>query len=228
MRLRNRHMQKIQTIVAGGLGMPRGKKGSQAVRLEALECSEKKARERLAPVSQSAKRWLDRLGKVREEAQRWTERLLEKKEWKSWISSTLRRLRCLEQGLKETASGRIDRLKETPAAQVGLQDEKRGLAPTGRFTLAPGNKVQGSKHSDLKPKTTLDFLFKSCNLDFRNPFPCWNSYESSSKTRGKHKTNRRARGATQEPENWDVWGARTALVTARFAEGGDKTRDPDG
>ena len=62
LRLRSRHMQKMQTIVAGGLGMPRGKKGSQAVRLEALEGSEKTARERLAPVSQSAKRWLDRLG----------------------------------------------------------------------------------------------------------------------------------------------------------------------
>ena len=207
--------------------MPPDKKESQAVRLEALECSEKTAREHLAPVSQSAKRWLDRLGKVREEAQRWTERLLEKKEWKSWISSTLRRLRCLEQGLKETASGRIDRLKETPAAQVGLQDEKRGLAPTGRFTLAPGNKVQGSKHSDLKPKTTLDFLFKSCNLDFRIPFPAGTATRVAPKPEASTKQIEGPE-ATQEPENWDVWGARTALVSTRLAEGGDKTRDPDG
>ena len=54
-------MQKMQTVVANELGMPRGKKGSQAVRMEAVEYIEKKLRERLIKVSQSVKRWTKRL-----------------------------------------------------------------------------------------------------------------------------------------------------------------------
>ena len=51
LRLREHHIRKMQTVVAQELGMPRGKRGSQAARMEALEHSEKKARERLAKVS---------------------------------------------------------------------------------------------------------------------------------------------------------------------------------
>ena len=96
LRLREHHIRKMQTVVARALGMPRVKRESQAV-----EYCEKKARERLIKVSQSAKHWFGKLGKVREEAQRRTKRLLEqKKQWRAWITSILKGLRCLEQGLK--------------------------------------------------------------------------------------------------------------------------------
>ena len=158
LRLQRHHMRKMQTVVAQELGMQRGKEGSQAVRMEALEYSEKKARERLAKVSQSLKDF--------------TKRLLEKKkEWKilkAWISSTVKRLRGLEQGLKETQRNRIDRLKAVPAEMVIRRAEERKLAPAGQFVPAPSNKVQDSKRPDLKSKDTLDFLFKSCKMEFKD------------------------------------------------------------
>ena len=42
------------------------------------------------------------------------------------------------------------------------------LAPAGQFVPAPSNKVQDSKRPDLKPKTTVDFLFKSCKMEFKD------------------------------------------------------------
>ena len=61
LRSREHHIWKMQTVVAQELGMPRGKKGFQAVRMEALEYSEKKVRECLAQVSQSLKHFTKRL-----------------------------------------------------------------------------------------------------------------------------------------------------------------------
>ena len=55
LRLRRHHMQKMHTVVANELGMLRGKKGPQAMRMEALEYSGKKLRERLIKVSQPVK-----------------------------------------------------------------------------------------------------------------------------------------------------------------------------
>ena len=72
-------MQHIQTLIAQKLGMPRGKEGSQAVRLKAVGYSEKKTRKRLIKASQSAKWWLDRLAKAREEVHLWGGRLYKTK-----------------------------------------------------------------------------------------------------------------------------------------------------
>ena len=159
----------MQTVVAQELGMQRGKEGSKAARFEALEYSEKKVRERLAQVSKSLKHWTDKLGEVREEARLWTDRLLEqKKEYQVWISSTKKRLSGLRKGLKETPFSRIDRLKAVSAEIVIRRAEERNLAPAGQFVPAPSNKVQDSKRPDLKPKSTVDFLFKSCEMEFKD------------------------------------------------------------
>ena len=155
LRLRRHHMQNMQTVVAQELGMPRGKKGSKAVRLEALEYTDKKLRERLAEVTQSLKDF--------------TKLLLEKKkELEAWISSTKERLSGLRKGLKETSTNRIDRLKAVPAEQVIRHAVALKLAPAGQFVPAPSNKVQDSKQPELKPKSTVDFLFKDCEMEFKD------------------------------------------------------------
>ena len=69
--------------------------------------------------------------------------------------------------MKETPSNRIDRLKAVPAEVVIRRVEALKLAPAGQFVPAPSNKVQDSKRPELKPKNTLDFLFKSCEMEFK-------------------------------------------------------------
>ena len=109
---------------------------------------------------------------MRGEVLLWTERLLEKKkEWKTlktWISSTKKRLSGLRKVLKETPSNRIVRLKAIPAEMVIRRAEQRKLAPAGQFVPAPSNKVHNTKRPELKPKNTLDFLFKSCKMEFKD------------------------------------------------------------
>ena len=117
-----------------------------------------------------------------------------KREWKTWISSTLRRLRGLEQGLKEMPSSRIDRLKMTQTAKVILQAEKRDLSSTGRFTPAPANKVQDSRHPELKPKTILDFLFKSCKMDFQQSLSLLEQLREQLHNQRREQTKSKGRG----------------------------------
>ena len=195
LRLQRHHMRKMRTVVAQELGMQRGKEGSKAVRLEALEYSEKKARERLAQVSKSLKRWTDKLGEAREEAHLWADRLLEKKkEWEAWISSTKKRLRGLRKGLKETPSSRIDRLKAVPAEMVIRRAEERKLAPAGQFVPAPSNKVQDSNRPDLKSKSTLDFLFKSCEMEFKDSLELLDQLRDQQQTKRQEQTKSKGQG----------------------------------
>ena len=184
LKLRKHDMRKMQTVVANELGMQRGKEGSEAVRLEALEYSEKKVRESLAKVSKSLKAF--------------TKRLLEKKkEWrilKAWISSTVKRLRGLEQGLKETSTNRIDRLKAVPAEMVIRRAEALKLAPVGQFVPAPSNKVQNSKRPELKPKNTLDFLFKSCKMEFKDCLSLLDQVRDQQHTKRQEQTKSQGQG----------------------------------
>ena len=70
--------------------------------------------------------------------------------------------------MKEASTNRVDRLKAVPAEQVIRRAVALKLAPTGQFVPAPFNKVQHSNRPDLKPKSTVDFLFKSCKMEFKD------------------------------------------------------------
>ena len=155
------------------------------MRLEAVEYSEKKAREQLVKVSQSAKRWLDRLGRAREETHRWADRLIEKKkEWETWISSTKKRLRGLRKGLKETPSNRIDRLKAVPAEVVIRRAIRAGSVQHG----------SGSKRTELKPKSTVDFLFKSCKMEFKDSLELLDQLRDQQQTKRQEQTKSKGQG----------------------------------
>ena len=181
LKLRRQHLRKMQTVVANELGMPRGKEGSKAVRLEALEYSEKKARERLAKVSQSLKDF--------------TKLLLEKKkELEAWISSTKKRLSGLRKVLKETPSNRIVRLKAIPAEMVIRRAEQRNLAPAGQFVPAPANKVHNTKRPELKPKNTLDFLFKDCKMEFKDSLELLDQVRDEQQAKRQEQTKSQGQG----------------------------------
>ena len=65
------------------------------------------------------------------------------------------------------ASSRIDRLKAVPGEEV-IRRVEAAQARTRRTICA--SSVQhgsGSTRTEVKPKTTLDFLFKSCKMDFQ-------------------------------------------------------------
>ena len=69
--------------------------------------------------------------------------------------------------MKETLSSRIDRLKAVPAEEV-IRRVEAAQARTRRTICA--SSVQhgsGNTRPDLKPKTPVDFLFKSHNKDFQ-------------------------------------------------------------
>ena len=69
--------------------------------------------------------------------------------------------------MKETPGSRIDRLKAVPAEQV-IRSAEATQTPTRRAIRADSvQQGSGSQRPDLKPKTTLDFLFKSCEMEFK-------------------------------------------------------------
>ena len=194
LKLQKHDMRKMQTVVAQELGMQRGKEGSEAVRLEALEYTDKKVRERLAKASQSLKDF--------------TKRLLEKKkELEAWISSTTKRLRGLRKSLKETSTNRTDRLKAVPAEMVIRRAEELKLAPAGQFVPAPSNKVQDSKHPDLNPLSTVDFLFKDCEMEFKASLSLLDQVRDQQHAKRQEQTKSQGQGTTAEAESRDVRGA---------------------
>ena len=92
----------------------------------------------------------------------------------------------------------MDRLKAVPAEEMIRWAEALKLAPTGQLVPAPSNKVQGSSRPDLKPKTTLDFLFKSCEMDFKDSLSLLDQVlDQQAKRQHKRPTLRRELGMSR-------------------------------
>ena len=113
---------------------------------------------------------------------------------KAWISSTKKRLSGLRKDLKETPSNRIVRLKAIPAEIVIRRAEQRKLAPAGQFVPAPSNKVHNTKRPELKPKNTLDFLFKSCKMEFKDSLELLDQLREQQQTKGQQQTKSKGQG----------------------------------
>ena len=110
------------------------------------------------------------------------------REWKTWMCSTQKRLHGLRKGLKETPSSRIDRLKAVPA-EVVIRCVEATQART-RQAIRAGSLQHGSgsKHPELKPKSTVDFLFKYCEMKFKDALELLDQLRDQQQTKGQEQT----------------------------------------
>ena len=96
--------------------------------------------------------------------------------------------------MKETPSSRIVRLKAVPAEVVIRRAEERKLAPAEQFVPAPFNKVQDSKRPDLKPKPTVDFLFMSCKMEFKDSLELLDQLRDQQQAKRQEQTKSQGQG----------------------------------
>ena len=77
----------------------------------------------------------------------------------------------MRKGLKEIPSSRTDRLKAVPAEEVIRPVEATQARSRRAIRAGSVQQGSGSKRPELKPKTTVDFLFKSCEMEFKVASP---------------------------------------------------------
>ena len=161
-------MQKMQTVVAGGLEMAPGQERIQGRMYGGPRVQGEKspgALDQSLPVGETLVQQVGKSTGRGSALDRTPSR--KKKELKGWISSGLGRLRGLEQGLKETPRNRIDRLEAVPAEEVIRRAEATQARGCRAICASSVQHGSGSRCPKLKTNTTVDFLFKSCNLYFR-------------------------------------------------------------